>query len=76
MENSNLDLYANNQGSEVYTPDPVATNAALTGGTPLPKIVPRFIAQGLGPNGTANTMTTDIDTGLNTTKQVPSLLQS
>ena len=63
-----MDIYANNQHSEVLSPDPVATNAALIAGNPLPKIVPRFIAQGLGPNGTANTMTTDIDSGLRVTQ--------
>ena len=75
MESANLDIFAKNQGSEVYSPDPVTTNAALSAGNPLPLIIPRFIYQGLGPNGTANTMTTDIDSGLRTTKQVNYFLQ-
>ena len=54
----------------MYSPDPTATNAAINAGTALPRITPLFIGQGMGPNGTANTMVTDIDDGLRTTKQV------
>lgn len=54
----------------MYSPDPTTTNTAIVNGNPLPRIVPLFISQGLGPNGTANTMVNDIDTGLRNTKQV------
>jgi hypothetical protein len=70
MESLNLDLWANNQNSVVYSPDPTATYSAMNLATPLPTIVPRFIAQGLGPNGTANTMISDIDSGFRITKIV------
>ena len=62
----NLDLWTNNYQSTVYSPNPTTTNAAMTANNPLPTIVPRFIGQGLGPNGTANTMITDIDSSLRT----------
>jgi len=52
------------------TPDPVATKNAVTNGLEIPKIVPLFIQSGLGPNGTSNTMITDIDGGLQITQNV------
>ena len=50
----------------MYSPNPTTTNAAMTANSALPTIVPRFIGQGLGPNGTANTMINDIDSSLRT----------
>ena len=70
LENTNLDLWNKNHNSVVYSPNPTSTNTAMTAGTALPTIVPRFIQSGLGPNGTANTMVTDIDSGLKVTKGV------
>ena len=72
MENMNLDIYSNNQNAAVNTPDPVATYSALSAGNPAPTVTPLFIAQGMGPNGTANTMVTDIDSGIKVTKKVKS----
>jgi len=43
------------------TPNPTTTQSALNAGTPVPTIVPLFIQAGLGPNGTAGTMISDID---------------
>ena len=70
MENMNLNLYTNNINSTVYSPDPVGTTASMNQSLPLPTITPKFILQGLGPNGTANTMVTDIDSGLKVTEIV------
>jgi hypothetical protein len=76
LQNMNLNLWNNNQNSVVLSPDPVATQTAMSGGTPLPTITPNFILNGLGPNGTAGTMVTDIDLGLQTTQKVPQPLPS
>ena len=65
-----MDLWDNNHNSVVKSPDPAATYSAMTLGNPMPTIVPRFISSGLGPNGTANTMITDIDSDLRITKTV------
>jgi hypothetical protein len=48
----------------------------MTAGTLIPTIVPLFINKYLGPNGTANTMITDIDSGFKITKQVHYILIS
>lgn len=67
----NLDLWTNNYQSNVYSPNPTTTNAAMTPPvSALPTITPRFIQQGLGPNGTANTMINDIDSSLRTISTV------
>ena len=66
LENMNLDLWNDNHLSTVYSPNPTTTNAAMSSSSALPTITPRFIQQGLGPNGTANTMITDIDSSLRT----------
>jgi hypothetical protein len=66
----NLNLWADNHLSTVYSPNPTTTNAAMASSSPLPTITPLFIQQGLGPNGTANTMITDIDSGLRTISAV------
>ena len=60
----NLNLWTNNYLSTVYSPNPTTTSAAMSTSSPLPTISPQFIQQGLGPNGTANTMITDIDSSL------------
>lgn len=70
MENMNLNLYTNNMNSTVYTPDPAVTTSKMSLNQPIPTITPKFIQQGLGPNGTANTMVTDIDSGLRITAVV------
>lgn len=70
MQNMNLDLWNNYQSSRVLSPDPVGTQAAMGAGTSLPTVVPRFVLSGLGPNGTAGAMVTDIDSGLRNTQKV------
>ena len=70
LESMNLDLYTNNKDSVVKTPNPTTTYAAMTAPSTIPTIVPRFIQQGLGPNGTANTMVNDIDSSYRVTKSV------
>lgn len=69
----NLQLWEDNKDSVVLTPDPIATFNANNNSLPIPTVVTRFIAEGLGPNGTANTMITDISDGFQITKQVSSL---
>jgi hypothetical protein len=64
MLKANFDLYNNNRDAQVITPNSVTTASAVTGGNPLPLVNSVFIQTGLGPNGTANTMVTDIDVGL------------
>lgn len=66
----NLALWTNNLNSVVLTPDPAATKSAMQAGTAIPTIVPQFIQQGLGPNGTAGTMISDIDAGFQITQKV------
>jgi hypothetical protein len=66
----NLALWANNNESTVYTPNSVTTQTALQAGNLIPTVVPLFINTYLGPNGTANTMITDIDSGFKITQQV------
>jgi hypothetical protein len=66
----NLALWTNNNQSVVYTPNPDTTSIAMTAGTTIPTIVPLFIEKYLGPNGTANTMITDIDSSFKITQQV------
>jgi hypothetical protein len=61
LQDMNLALWTNNQNSVVNSPDPANTAAT---------IVPLFIQQSLGPNGTANTMVSDIDAGLRVTQKV------
>jgi len=63
----NLDLWNNNRDSKVLTPDPIATQNAINSSLDIPKIVPLFIQSGLGPNGTADRMITDIDSGFQIT---------
>jgi hypothetical protein len=70
LEDMNLALWTNNQDSAVSTPNPATTATALNAGTTIPTVVPKFIQQSLGPNGTANTMITDIDSGFQVTQKV------
>ena len=67
LKEENLKLYKNNFQSTVLSPNPVSTQAAIAGNNPLPTVTPLFISAGLGPNGTANTMVTDLDLGIRTT---------
>lgn len=62
LKQQNLNLYNNNNQSVVFSPNSLATSSST--------VVPRFISSGLGPNGTANTMVTDIDSGIRVTEQV------
>ena len=52
------------------TPNPSTTATAANAGQPTPLVDSRFIKTGMGPNGTANTMVTDIDAGLQVTAKV------
>ena len=70
MQTANIDIYNTYSTSQMITPDPGDTATAANAGQATPLIDSLFIKQGLGPNGTANTMVTDIDTGLRTTKIV------
>lgn len=49
------------------TPNPDTTKASLLAGGGFPQVNSVFISSGLGPNGTINTMTDDIDRGLRIT---------
>jgi hypothetical protein len=70
LQDMNLALWNNNMNSVVLTPNPATTQSALSASNPIPTIVPLFIEQYLGPNGTANTMITDIDSGFQVTQKV------
>ena len=67
MKQINVNIYSLNKDATLITPNPVTTKAALDNGLSYPRIESRFITKGMGPNGTANTMVTDIDRGLRTT---------
>ena len=45
----------------MITPNPDTTATAANAGQATPLIDSLFIKQGMGPNGTVNTMVTDID---------------
>lgn len=70
LQDMNLALYSDNQNSVIATPNPVDTAAANLAGTAPPTIVPLFIQTKLGPNGTAGTMVSDIDSGLQVTQRL------
>lgn len=72
LQEQNINLYKDNNESTVYSPNPTTTESAISGSTPLPTVTPRFIASGLGPNGTTNTMVDDIAAGLRVTEQLSS----
>jgi hypothetical protein len=69
MRSTNINIYKNNNASKVTTPNP-ATTSATPLGSPLPVVDSYFIKTGMGPNGTVNTMVTDIDAGLQVTQNV------
>jgi len=56
--------------SQLVTPNPGSTKTAINANQSIPKIDSVFIKTGMGPNGTANTMLSDIDKGLLTTSKV------
>ena len=61
MQTANLDIYNTYKSSQMITPNPDTTSTAANAGQATPLIDSLFIKQGMGPNGTANTMVTDID---------------
>jgi hypothetical protein len=67
LHNQNLNLYKDNNESTVYSPNSATTESAISGSTPLPTVTPLFIASGLGPNSTTNTMVNDLDSGIRVT---------
>jgi len=67
MKQMNLDIYSHNKDAKLITPNPSTTKTAIDNGFGYPTIESRFISKGMGPNGTSNTMVTDIDRGLRTT---------
>ena len=70
MKTNNLNIYKTYNASQLITPNPDTTSSAANAGQDTPRIDSRFIKTGMGPNGTANTMVTDIDLGLRTTEKV------
>ena len=70
MRTAALDIYNKYKLSQLTTPNPDSTATANNAGQPTPVVDSRFIKTGMGPNGTSNTMATDIDLGLRTTKKV------
>ncbi len=58
IKKANLDIYRSNNDSKVITPNPTTTRASAPA---ISYVNSRFITQGMGPNGTNNTMITDID---------------
>ena len=70
MQTANIDIYRNYNTSQMITPNPDSTATAANAGQSVPLIDSLFIKTGMGPNGTANTMATDIDGGLQTTAKV------
>ena len=66
----NSALWTDNKDSEAFTPNPVTTKTATNAQLDIPKIVPYFVQKYLGPSGKPNTMTTDIDSGLQVTQKV------
>jgi uncharacterized membrane protein YciS (DUF1049 family) len=76
LQEMNLNLWTNNNDSSVLSPNPWETDFAETNSLALPKITPEFIKYGLGPNGTAGTMISDIDATLQVTQRVKMWLLS
>jgi len=70
MQTSNINIYTTYSSSQLITPNPDTTATAANAGQSTPNIDSVFIKTGMGPNGTTNTMVTDIDAGLRTTAQV------
>lgn len=74
MRTAALDIYNKYKESQLTTPNPDSTATANNAGQATPLVDSRFIKTGMGPNGTSNTMATDIELGLTTTKKVSLLL--
>lgn len=72
MQNMNLNIYNSFASTQLVTPNPSTTLTASNAGQSTPKIDSEFIVFGMGPNGSSNTMVSDIDLGLRTTAQVTS----
>jgi len=70
MQTANLNIYANYKSSQMTTPNPDTTATNLNANLSVPMIDSVFIKQGMGPNGTNNTMVTDIDYWLRYTEKV------
>ncbi len=70
MQTANLNIYNTYKNAQLITPNPDTTSTALNAGQSTPKVDSLFIKTGMGPNGTINTMTTLIDSGLRTTAKV------
>jgi hypothetical protein len=70
MQTANLNIYSTFKDSQLVTPNPDTTATAANAGQGTPMVDSMFIKFGMGPNGTSNTMVTDIDSGLRTTKKV------
>lgn len=70
LKEQNIKIYKNNYQSAVFTPNQGVTQADIAGKNAIHTVVPLFISQGMGPNGTANTTVTDIDAGLQVTEKV------
>lgn len=70
MQTANLNIYNNYKLSQLTTPNPSTTATAANAGQSTPRVDSRFIKTGMGPNGTAKTMVTDIDAGLQVTAKV------
>lgn len=70
MQTANLNIYSSFQNAKLITPNPDSTATAKNAVQGTPVVDSMFIRYGMGPNGTSNTMVTDIDQGLRTTKKV------
>jgi len=70
MQTTNANLYNKYKSSQMITPNPATTQTNADANLSVPLIDSVFIKQGMGPNGTVNTMVTDIDSGLRTTAKV------
>lgn len=70
MQTANLNIYSKYKSSQMITPNPDTTSTNLNNNISVPLIDSVFVKQGMGPNGTTNTMVTDIDAGLRTTAKV------
>lgn len=71
MRTANIDIYNTYSTSQLITPNPDTTAANANSGLSTPLIDSLFIKTGMGPYGKANTMCTDIDSGLQVTAKVP-----
>jgi hypothetical protein len=76
MQTDNFNLYSKYKDMQMITPNPISTATNLNANISVPMIDSLFIKQGLGPNGTAGTMISDIDYGFRITSKVKSFLFS